>query len=272
MSNLIKCPFCERKYIVKDGVYVHMDKEHNDELNGLSPKQVFFNYKNKDRYELGNKYGKSIFSGKPTKWNEITGRYERFLPEEKHLAREKFMKNMKATGKENIMNDINHQRDMLAARSISGKYKFRDGVEFTYTGSYEHKFLEYLDKILGWPSSDLMAPAPQNFDYVFDGQMRRHFPDFYISSLNLIVNIKSASNKHYRLRDLDREHAQDVAIKSSNYNYIKIYDNQFSQFMDGIEKIKDITDDDPNKKIVIESCSFNDGNEETLNILLESNI
>ena len=263
--SFFKCPFCDRKYVNKEGLYVHLDKEHHDELNDLTPKQVFFNYRN--RYELGKKYGKSVVSGKPTKWNEITGRYERFLPEEKELYREYFLKNMKKAGKENIMNNLEHQKEMLAARAISGQYKWSDGTMFTYTGSYEKKFLEYLDKILNWPSSDLMAPAPQIFTYKFEGVEHGHIPDFYISSLNLIVNIKSATNKHYRLRDLDKEHTQDYAIKSSQYNYIKIYDNQFEKFMDGIEKIKEITEEHLDKKVIIESLDVPE--EDNVTILLE---
>ena len=59
---------------------------------------------------------------------------------------------MKRAGKEDIMKDMEHQKMMLANRHISGKYKWSDGTEVTYTGTYERKFLECLDKILHWPS------------------------------------------------------------------------------------------------------------------------
>ena len=121
MGKLFKCPFCDRRYTNNDAVYEHMDLKHSDELNGLSPKQVFFNYKNK--YSLDKNFGKSVISGKPTKWNEVTGRYERFLPEEKEAYRAYFLNNMKKAGKENIMKDIQHQKEMLANRKISGKYR-----------------------------------------------------------------------------------------------------------------------------------------------------
>lgn len=247
---LYKCPFCDRKYIEKEALYLHMDQKHSDELHGLSPKQIFFNYSN--RYALTKGFGRSVISGKPTKFNEITGRYERFLPEEKDLYRKYFLANMKKAGKENIMKDMEHQKEMLAARHISGTYIWTDGTKVTYTGSYEKKFLEYLDKILNWPSSDIMAPAPQIFVYKdSDGIEHCHIPDFYISSLNLIINIKSSENKHYRLRDIDVEMKEDEVIKASSYNYIKIYDNQFTKFSDGIETIKKNTESDSKQKIVI---------------------
>jgi len=253
MAKYFKCPFCDRRYIEKDALLAHMEKSHHDELHGLSAKQIYFNFTNK--YALTKGYGKSVISGKPTKFNEITGRYERFRPEEKEAYRQYFLRNMKKAGKENIMKDMEHQKMMLANRSISGKYKFQDGTEFTYTGSYEKKFLEYLDIFLNWPSSDICAPAPQLFPYKdIDGNEHVHIPDFYITSLNLIVNIKSSTNKHYRLRDIEIEHLEDAEIKKSNFNYIKIYDNQFSKFMDGIKEIEDNIDAHENeKKVIIES-------------------
>ena len=84
-SKLYKCPFCKKNYIEKDALYIHMEKVHHDELLGLSAKQIYFNWTNK--YALSKGFGKSVISGKPTKFNEITGRYERFLPEEKEEYR-----------------------------------------------------------------------------------------------------------------------------------------------------------------------------------------
>lgn len=267
MGKLFKCPFCSRKYIEKDAVYNHMDQNHHDELHNLSPKQIYFNYTN--RYALTKGFGKSIISGKPTKFNEITGRYERFLPEEKELYRQYFLKNMKRAGKENIMKDMEHQKMMLSHRKISGRYKYSDGVEFTYTGKYEEKFLMYLDTLLNWPSSDIMAPAPQIFTYkTSDGVEHAHIPDFYISSLNLIVNIKSAENKHYRLRDLEIERLEDTAIKMSSFNYIKIYDNHFEKFAEGIEEIKNNTEKGLEKKVIIENLNLTENS--ILNDFLKS--
>lgn len=260
-TKFSKCPFCRKNYVEREAVYMHMDKEHHDELHNLSPKQVYFNWTNK--YALTKGFGRSVVSGKPTKFNEITGRYERFLPEEKDEYRKYFLANMKRAGKENIMKDMNHQKMMLANRSISGKYKWSDGTEFTYTGSYEKKFLIYLDTMLNWPSSDLMAPAPQLFPYNHpDGTEHIHIPDFYISSLNLIVNIKSSENKHYRLRDLEIERAEDAAVKASTFNYVKIYDNQFEKFTSAIEEIKENTENNIEKRIIIESFMLDEANED----------
>ena len=180
----------------------------------------------------------------------VTGRYDRFLQEEKPLYREIFLKNMKKAGKEDIMKDMQHQKDMLAARKISGTYVYSDGTKFTYTGSYEKKFISYLDAFLSYPSASIMMPAPQIFTFVDPdtGEEKAHIPDCYLQDINCIVNIKSAENQHYRLRDLEREKAQDDAIKKSKFNYIKIYDNQFTKFLEAIQNFER----HPEERILIE--------------------
>ena len=69
-----------------------------------------------------------------------------------------------------------------------------------------------------------------------------------MQDLNCIINIKSAENQHYRLRDIEREKAQDDAIKKSSFNYIKIYDNQFSKFLEAVQSF----DKHPDERILIE--------------------
>jgi len=125
MEKKFVCPFCKRIYISPEGkgaLYEHMRKEHEEELNNLSPAQVYFNWKNKYKLTKGN--GISVISGKPTNFNEITERYERFLPEEKEAYRKLFLDRMKKVyGKETLLGDIEQQKKMLANRSISGRYK-----------------------------------------------------------------------------------------------------------------------------------------------------
>lgn len=247
MASVFKCPFCDRKYVDKNALYDHMNSNHEDDLCGLSAAQVYFNYKNK--YALTKGFGKSIVSGKPTPFNTTTERYEKFANDkEKEIYREMFKRRMiNKYGKETLLTDPEHQKKMLAGRAISGKYKWDDGTETTYTGSYELKFLEHLNLKYDWQSSsDIIAPAPIIFPYVdSSGKNRFHIPDFYIQSLNLIVNIKSTTNMGYRLRDIEDEKLEDLEIKKSSYNYIKIYDNDFKNFDELFQALKS---DDENKK------------------------
>lgn len=164
---------------------------------------------------------------------------------------------MKKAGKEDIMKDMAHQKEMLAARKISGTYIYSDGTKFTYTGSYEKKFIAYLDAFLSYPSSSIMMPAPQIFTYIDPEtkEEKAHIPDCYLQDINCIVNIKSSENMHYRLRDIEREMAQDKAIKASSFNYIKIYDNHFDKFLEAIQN----HENHPEQKILIEEFEPQNG-------------
>ena len=249
-TKLYKCPFDDRKYLDKQALYDYMEKNFKDELHGLPAAQVYFNYNNK--YPLTKGFGRSVMSGKPTPFNLVTERYERFADEQDREAyREYFKKNMrKVYGKETLLDEPDHQKKMLAGRRISGIYTWSTGDKSEYTGSYERKFLEYLDLYLNWTNvGDIMAPAPMVFPYndPTDKHLRFHIPDFYISSLNLIVNIKSSENKHYRLRDLEIEKEQDNAILKSKFNYLKLYDKEFEDF---VVIMNEIREKGPDVKVV----------------------
>lgn len=252
-KKLFKCPFCDRKYIEKSALYDHMETHHHEELCGLSAAQIYFNFKNK--YALTKGFGKSIVSGKPTPFNETTERYEKFANErEKLVYRELFKKRMISKyGKDTLLNDPEHQKLMLANRKISGKFVWDDGHETTYTGSYEKAFLQFLNLNYDWESpTDVMAPAPMIINYTdIDGKTRFHIPDFYIQSLNMIINIKSGTNNGYRLRDIETEHLEDLAIKKTEYNYVKILDNKFDKFAEAFSYLKSLDVDEKPKRIFI---------------------
>src|SRR5574344_1930779 len=131
------CPICHRKYSIKDALYAHMEREHKNDLEGLPAAQVYFNWKN--RKDFGNRFGRSIVSGKPTKFNLTTERYEKFASdEEKEQYRRTFLERMRSKyGKDSLLDEPDHQKMMLANRSISGVYEWEDGTKTVYTGSYE---------------------------------------------------------------------------------------------------------------------------------------
>lgn len=251
--KVYKCPFCDRKYLDKNALYDHMETNHHLDLCDLPAPQVYFNFKN--RYALTRGYGKSIMSGKPTTFNLTTERYEKFANEEERVQyREMFKKRMmKKYGKITLLDEPEQQKKMLANRKISGEFVWDDGEKTTYTGSYEKAFLEFLNINYDWASpTDIMGPAPMIIDYVDSkGEARFHIPDFYIQSLNLIVNIKSSTNMGYRLRDIEDERLEDAAIKKTSYNYIKIYDNKFKPFVNAVEYLKGLDANEAPKRIYI---------------------
>lgn len=228
-----KCPFCNKIYVDKKLLHAHLENKHKSQIpKGMTAAQFYFNLRNN---KTG---GKCIICGKPTKWNEGACRYDRICSERcQNEYRKLFLKRMKAAGKENQMNDPEHQKKMLRNRKISGTYKWSDGSkEFVYTGSYEKDFLEFMDIFMHWNSSDIMMPAPQIFEYKYgldeDGKDKIHFyiPDVFIPSINLILEIKASDNRHYRARDIQIEQIKDKIVSKTKFRYFKIFDKKYDDF------------------------------------------
>lgn len=232
MSNQVryKCPFCEYITIQKQSLYNHMDKTHQEELKELPPAQVYFNYKNHKEFGLC-----IVCKKNHTEFNLKTEKYERICSNLKCKEdyRKMFVDRMKNKyGKETLLNDPEQQKKMLANRKISGTYTWSTNkkAKFTYTGSYEKEFLEFLDIFLNWNPEDLFFPSPIIFKYVYEGKKHFYMPDVYIPSLNLIIEIKSLENTHYRLRDIDIEKLKDITVEKSKYNYFKVTDKKYDAF------------------------------------------
>jgi hypothetical protein len=136
-------------------------------------------------------------------------------------------------GKSHLLDDPEMQKLMLGNRSISDKYHFRDGVIFGYTGEYEREFLEYMDLALEWPSVDLTGPSPFAMPYEYEGKQVFYMPDFYIPSLDLIIEIKG-TNAHYQEREKGKELVKDKVAASSGHNYLKILDRNYDEFLEGL--------------------------------------
>src|SRR5699024_10152903 len=191
-SKYFKCPYCPKKYVSKESLYMHMETIHKDELNGLSPANAHFNFRN-NKTE-----GRCIICKKPTQFNEKTERYDRLHEGKcKEEYRRQFKERMnKKYGKTTLLDDPEVQKKMLSRRKISGKYKWSDGRETTeYVGSYEKHFLQYLDRI-GYSGKAITAPTTTVIPYKYDGKERFYSPDFYIQDLDLLIEIKGTNN-HY---------------------------------------------------------------------------
>lgn len=224
-----KCPFCTKIYTQKPSLYTHMEKEHEEQLEGLPAAQVYFNIKN---HKTG---GKCIICKQPTEFNLTKERYERLCnnPKCKEKYRQMFRERMiKKYGKDTLLNDPEQQKKMLANRKISGTYVWSTNkkFKFTYTGSYEKDFLEFMDIFLNWSPQDIYMPCPIIFKYQYKGKEHFYMPDAYIPSANACIEIKSYTNMHYRERDKEIEMTKDKVLENSNFNYIKVHDKYYDDF------------------------------------------
>lgn len=261
-----KCPFCGVIKTEASAFYMHMEKKHIDLIpQGMTVSQYYFIER------TGKTHGNCVVCREKTEWNEATTKYHRFCdkPSCKESYIEEFKKRMIGKhGKTTLLNDPNHQRKMLANRSISGKYCFADGGEVTYTGSYEKDFLTFLDVFMNFVSKDVMGPSPHTYEYMYEGSTHFYIPDFFIPSLNLEIEIKDGGdnpNNHHKIQDVDKkkEAAKDAVMASQKgRQYIKVVNKEYDGFIDYLmDRKKSMVDPTlPQKVIVSESVSVMETN------------
>ena len=233
-----RCILCNKVYKEIGAFETHMRKEHPGEIpEGWTIRRyVYF-------IHTGQTAGKCRICGKPTGWNEAGGKYVRLCndPECKKKYREKFMADMRARrGTTKPMDDPKVREKMLVNRRIAGVYEFQDGGKVPYMGKLEEGFLKMLDTFFRFPSADIIGPSPNRYVYYYknpedperEGE-HVYIPDFYIPSLNLEIELKSAKNErpdHLKI-DVVRDACKDVSmLRNPTVNYIKIYEDDYHVF------------------------------------------
>ena len=233
-TRRFKCLWCDKRFTKADMV-PHIDEVHEDLIpEGYSALRVVFNYLNKYPMDYN---GKCTECGGPTRWDEKKGRYDRQCqnPKCKESYIRKFEENMRRKrGVTRISSTPEGQEKMLANRKISGVYKFQNGAEKTYTGKYELHTLEFMDKVMNLNPDDIMAPGPV-LGYNYQNQKHFYITDFYYQPYNLVIEVKDGG-KNPNKRDMPEYRAKQIAkeefiIKRTNYNYIRLTDDNLSQLL-----------------------------------------
>lgn len=243
-----KCTLCPGTKYTSPGYLIKHTLECHCEMipEGISVEQFLFDQRNPNSTHIC-----PICKKNKVKWNQKTLRYDRFCDDVttncKEVAGERAKENMrKAYGQDHLLNDPEMQRKMLEGRSISGVYKFSDKKnKVKYVGTYELDFLRFYDIDMRLSGHDIDS-CPFTFAYSFDKAQHFYIPDFYIASLNLIIEIKDGGdnpNMHKKILEVDKvkEKLKDEAIiKKGCYNYIKIVNKDYTQFVELINTLKNL--------------------------------
>lgn len=232
-----KCPYCEGRF-TRAKLHIHIQEKHEDLIpEGYTALRVAFN-------TINNKTeGHCIMCGNITDWNEDKGRYERLCNDPKcHEAYKKMVaeRTKKKYGTERLQTDPEYaeyvQRKALAGRKMHGEYTFADGGKIEYFGSYERKFLQFMDQVMHCESEDILAPAP-SIKYQYEGKTHLYIPDFYYIPYNLIIEIKDGGSNpnnhpHRTGEDELKLRAKEEAIRQLNeFSYVRVVNNDFSQVL-----------------------------------------
>ena len=260
MGKRYKCPYCELRDERKK-LIIHIDKRHEEMLpEGYDGARIMY-----DKINHTDGHGNCRVCKKPTPWNYKAQKYDTLCstPKCKEAMREEYKKNMlRVRGTYNILNDPEQQEKMLANRSISGKYKFRDGGIVTYTGSYEEKFLEFIDNVMEISSKDILMPGP-TIEYWYKGEKHFYITDCLYIPFNAIIEIKDGgnnpNNKSTPGMIASREKTvqkEKIITDKGEYNYIRLTNNEFTQLIEFFMEIKEkMLNDDPSMTVRIHETS-----------------
>lgn len=218
-------PLDKKKFSSKGAMYSHIEDTFPELLStDVSPARLYFNLKYKKSE------GRCVMTGKPTQWNETTERYERFADDKAAEAyREMFKKRMqKKYGRTHILDDPDQQKKMLDSRRISKPYIWNDNTKTMANSVLETKFLELLEGTYNFTSKTLAEPP--TIYYPLDRETTAFYlPDFYIPSLNLIIEVKGY-NPHYQQRDKHKEKLKEDATIKEGFDFIQVNDGNYLEF------------------------------------------
>lgn len=250
-----KCPYCDKRFN-KEDLVSHVGDKHDDMIpEGYSAFRLVFDYVNKKPAGYN---GKCIICGNESGWDENKGKYNRICSNP--ACKKKYIQSfeermMKSKGVTRISSTADGQAKMLANRKISGEYKFQDGGIRTYTGTYEKKALEFMDKVMDIQSIDVTTPGPI-LEYDFEGKTHIYISDIYYAPYNLIIEVKDGGNNP-NMRSMPEYRAKQIAkekyiIKNTDYNYLRLTNNDFSQLLAVFMELKmEMSNDTPERVIRI---------------------
>lgn len=242
-----KCPDCKNRYTSLAFLLKHVATEHKDNIpEGVTPKQYCFNARNHKDFQLC-----TICKKNRCAWNEEAGHYNRFCsPECKkkagEIAERNLVKKIGMTRSERLKK-VETQKQMLAGRSISGTYTFSDKkTTLNFVGSFEEDFLRTYDLELNENPLNLLE-CPFTFEYVYEGERHWYLPDYILigDKFITIIEIKDGGddpNTHPKIQAVDKvkEKLKDQAIiNSKKYNYIKIVNKDYTDFVNLLNLIKE---------------------------------
>lgn len=242
----IKCKFCDAFFYTLDDYASHIEKYHRDMMRSdMTPKQFAY------FLITGKEFGNCIICKSHTKWDEKTCKYKRLC--DSKICHDKYVKifrdrMMNKYGKITLLDDPEQQKKMLANRKISGLYRWSTDprVKIQYTGSYELAFLVFLDRILSMDPSNIIAPSPHTYYYIYEGKKHFYIPDIFIPSLNLEIEIKDGGtnpNTHPKIVEVDKEkeRLKDEVMKAKEipFDYIKIVNKDHIRFLQYLDQSKE---------------------------------
>lgn len=183
------------------------------------------------RYGVTNPGMSNVFKEK--RKNTCIERYGASSPMQNTLVKTKYVSNFHE--KYGVNNPL--QLDSVYIKNVKNSFKTKKYIlpsgKIIFKQGYEPKFLDFIfqNNIL---KEDDIVYYPTSISYVnVNGCKAKYHPDFFIPKWNLIIEIKSK----YTIDMDENVLLKENAVRSVGFNYIRISDNIFSEFISYIENI-----------------------------------
>lgn len=238
--NRMRCPVCNRMFASESAWCSHVSVKHPDYIQpGFTVRQALYHLQVETRFKRRCEGGRCAVCGRPTAWNEQGGKYCRLCGSTE--CRKEYSKQHGTESDE-------QQRRMLSNRSITHEYNY-DGTILEYSSSLEFDAIKWFAAI-HWPADDILMPSPHTYKYSYQNdndrtavhaELRSYTPDIFIPSLYIEIEVKSHTNGHHKIQDIDRvkEAAKDkMMLGLKKVNYVKIVDKDYKDLIAMIKKLK----------------------------------
>ena len=244
-----RCPYC-RVTATRDRLVSHIEEKHETMIpEGYTAARVVYDHINKKDYGTCLICKKKVY-----KWDDNVCRYKNLCDDPRCMAQ------LKARSAKNHLEDPEVQKKMLAGRRISGFYRFKDGTNHSYVGSYERNCFEFMDQVLNIEGKDIMSPGPTIY-YEWNGEKHPWILDWMYIPAMLCADVKDGGSnpnnrpmEDYRAKQIAKEEA---IAKEGKYNYIRLTDNNFAQLLEALANIRQGTiNHDPLNHIFINETSY----------------
>ena len=110
-----------------------------------------------------------------------------------------------------------------------------------------------MDKVLECKGEDVVTPGPI-MEYMFEGKKHIYISDIYYAPYNLIIEVKDGGDnpnnrpmEEYRRKQVAKE---EYIIKNTDFNYLRLTNNNFSQLLSIFAELKLQMIDDSNNRII----------------------
>lgn len=252
----MKCPSCGRNFNKKEFLVDHINQVHQNDIPKNMNTEQYIYYSSH-----GTIKGKCMCGcGKDTEWNYKTGKPYKLNSSPECISR------LRATAVKNgadghLLKSMDYQKNVMQkGRNIAGVYTFKNGIKIDYLAKNELAFLKFCETVCEF-TGNMIVSAYQTFTYM-DGDIERtYMPDFYLPDYNLLVEIKGNNQNPEYQKDTGYKVKlkDDVMRKQKEFNYIKIVDNKFGEFLEILFNIVNVIKNNKtlNSPIILAEASSN---------------